>query len=466
MSTNNIWKINGQPMTNTIKRIWERFLIIISQLKRQVNMNVVTVNQFFKTSLSKSDVIVDSILKNELIRQTTSVNLIASENLVSRAVLEAQNNVFINKCAEGYPGCRYYGGCMFADELERVAIVRAKHLFKCEYANVQPHSGSQMNQAVMLALLSPGDTIMEMDLKCGEHLTHESAENRFGIWFKSVSYGVNPETGLIDMNEVLNVAIRHRPKLIIVGTASYPRTIDWKAFRRVADIVDSFLLADISHVAGLIVTGLQPSPIDHCDVVTTTTHKSLRGPHGGLILSNKQELFNRLSNTVFPGLQDGPMMNIIAAKAVAFLEAQQDGYRIWAKSVIENAKAMVERFKTKKIDIVSNGTDNHLVMIDLKNLELTDKQVTSWLDRCYITTNKNIIPNDLLSTNTTSGLRLSTCACTSRGLKKKDFERIADMIADILLEIKDKDKVSLPLETKTRMEVLDLADKYPICYSV
>ncbi|PIM96241.1 Serine hydroxymethyltransferase [Candidatus Hodgkinia cicadicola] len=466
MLTNNIWKINGQPMNNTIKRIWERFLIIISQRKQQVNMNVVTVNPLFKTSLSTLDVLVESILKNELIRQTTSLNLIASENLVSKAVLEAQNNVFINKYAEGYPGSRYYGGCMFADELEKVAIDRAKRLFKCEYANVQPHSGSQMNQAVMLALLSPGDTIMGMDLKCGGHLTHGSTVNISGMWFKSVSYGVDLKTGTIDMNEVLNVAIRHRPKLIIAGTTSYPRTIDWKAFRRVADIVDSFLLADISHVAGLIATGLQPSPIDHCDVVTTTTHKSLRGPRGGLILSNKRELFNRLSNAVFPGLQGGPMMNIIAAKAVAFLEAQQDEYKIWTKSVVENAKAMVERFKHKKIDIVSNGTDNHLVMIDLKNLGITGKQVTSWLDRCYITANKNTIPNDLLSANTTSGLRLGTCACTSRGLKKEDFERVADMIADVLLEIKNKGEVSLPLETRTRMEVLDLADKYPICYNV
>ncbi len=424
------------------------------------------VNPLFKRNLSTLDILVESILKNELVRQATSLNFIASENLVSKAVLEAQNNVFINKYAEGYPGNRYYEGCEFADELEKVAIDRAKRLFKCEYANVQPHSGSQMNQAVMLALLSPGDTIMGMDLKCGGHLTHGSAVNISGMWFNSVSYGVDPKTGTIDMNEVLNVAIRHRPKLIIVGTTSYPRTIDWKAFRRVADIVDSFLLADISHIAGLVVTGLHPSPIDHCDVVTTTTHKSLRGPRGGLILSNNRELFDRISNAVFPGLQGGPMMNIIAAKAVAFLEAQQDEYKTWTKSVVENAKAMVKRFKNKKIDVVSNGTDNHLVMIDLKNLGVTGKQVASWLDRCYIISNKNTIPNDLLSVNTTSGLRLGTCACTSRGLKKKDFERIADMIADVILEIKNKGEVSLQLETRTRMEVLDLADKYPICYNV
>ncbi|PIM95036.1 Serine hydroxymethyltransferase [Candidatus Hodgkinia cicadicola] len=453
-------------MNNIIKRIWEWFLVLISPRKQQVNMDVAMVNPLFKRNLSTLDILVESILKNELVRQATSLNFIASENLVSKAVLEAQNNVFINKYAEGYPGNRYYEGCEFADELEKVAIDRAKRLFKCEYANVQPHSGSQMNQAVMLALLSPGDTIMGMDLKCGGHLTHGSAVNISGMWFNSVSYGVDPKTGTIDMNEVLNVAIRHRPKLIIVGTTSYPRTIDWKAFRRVADIVDSFLLADISHIAGLVVTGLHPSPIDHCDVVTTTTHKSLRGPRGGLILSNNRELFDRISNAVFPGLQGGPMMNIIAAKAVAFLEAQQDEYKTWTKSVVENAKAMVKRFKNKKIDVVSNGTDNHLVMIDLKNLGVTGKQVASWLDRCYIISNKNTIPNDLLSVNTTSGLRLGTCACTSRGLKKKDFERIADMIADVILEIKNKGEVSLQLETRTRMEVLDLADKYPICYNV
>ncbi|PIM95727.1 Serine hydroxymethyltransferase [Candidatus Hodgkinia cicadicola] len=386
--------------------------------------------------------------------------------MASSAVLEAQNNVFINKYAEGYPGYRYYEGCEFADELEKVAIERAKDLFKCKYANVQPHSGSQMNQAVMLALLSPGDTIMGMDLKCGGHLTHGSTVNISGMWFNSVSYGVDPKTGLIDMNEVLNCAIRHRPKLIIAGASSYPRTIDWKMFRRIADAVDSYLLADISHIAGLIVSGLCPSPIDHCDIVTTTTHKSLRGPRGGLILSNNQELFEHISDAVFPGLQGGPMINVIAAKAVAFLEAKQDDYKAWGKSVIENAKAMVERFKSKGIDVVSNGTDNHLVVIDLRKLNITGKQAATWLDRCYIISNKNTIPNDLLSASTTSGLRLGTCACTSRGLNKNDFERIADIIANILLEIKEKGEVSLVLEANTRREVLSLADKYPICYNV
>ncbi|WP_192572903.1 serine hydroxymethyltransferase [Candidatus Hodgkinia cicadicola] len=419
-----------------------------------------------KTNLPTSDVLVESILKNELIRQSTSLNLIASENLVSEAVLKVQNNVFINKRADGYPGYRHYEGCGFVDELEKVVIDRAKRLFKCKYANVQPYSGSQMNQAVMLTLLSPGDTIMRMHLEWDGHLTHGLATNISGMWFNTVTYGVDPKTGTIDMNNVLNCAIRHRPKLIIVGSTSYPRTIDWKAFRRVADIVDSFLLADISHIAGLIVTGLQPSPIDHCDVVTTTTHESLKGPCSGLILSNNQELSKHISTTLFPRLQDGPMINVMVATAVALLEAKQDEYRTWSTIVVENAKAMAKRFKNRKIDIVSNGTDNHLVIIDLKKLGITDKQVTSWLDRCYITTNKTDISNHLLSTDVVSGLRLGTYACTSRGMRRDVFEKMADMIADILLEIKNKGEVSLPLKTKTRMVVLGLADKYPICYNV
>ncbi|PIM95344.1 Serine hydroxymethyltransferase [Candidatus Hodgkinia cicadicola] len=463
--TNTRWNYI-QPMSDIIKRMWEWFLAITSPRKQQVNMDITTINPVNKTNLLTHDVLVESILEDEVINQTRSLNLITSENLVSKAVIGVRTNVFINKNIEGYPRSRYYGGCKYADELEEVAIDRAKHLFKCKYANVQPHSGSQMNQAVILALLSPGDTIMAMDFGYNGHSTHESVVNISGMYFKRISYGIDPKTGTIDMNMVLNVAVRHRPKLIIVGCTLYPRTIDWKAFRRVADIVDSSLLADVSHIAGLIVTGLQPSPIDYCDVVTTTTHSSLRGVHGGLILSNNRELFDQVSDVLVPGLQDGPMMDVIAAKAVTFYEAKQDGYKMWVRSVVENAKAMVERFKNKKIDVVSNGTDNHLVIIDLKTLGIADKQVTSSLDRCYIMVNKTIIPNDLLSVNTFSCLRLDTCTCTSRGLRKVDFEKIADIIADVLLEIKNKGDMSLSLETSTRKQVLDLTDRYPINYNV
>ncbi len=301
--------------------------MVIISLKQRVNTDVTSVNPVHKTSLTTHDGLVESILENEVIKQNMSLNLIASENLISKAVTEVRTNVFSNKNAEGYRGGRYYEGCVFADELEKVTIGRAKRLFKCKHANVQPYSGSQMNQAVMLALLSSGDTIVSMDFEYGEHLPHESVVNISGMWFKSITYGIDPKTGTIDMNEVLNVVIRHRPKLIIVGTGSYPRTIDWKAFRRVADMVDSSLLADISHIAGLIVTGLYPSPIDYCDVVTTTTHRSLRGPHGGLILSNNRKLFDRVSAVLFPRLQGEPMMDVIAAKAVALFEVNKNGYK-------------------------------------------------------------------------------------------------------------------------------------------
>ncbi len=469
MSIINIWKGYIQSMNNTIKQTWRWFLTIISPKKQQTSSNVVIVNRQCRKNLlthGVHDVLVKSILKNELNRQTTSLNLTTSENLVSKAVLKANSNVFINKCAVGYSGNRYYEGCEFVDELEQVAINRAKCLFKCKYANVQPHSGNQMNQAVILALLSSGDTIMGMDLKHGGYFMHGSVVNISGMWLKGISYGIDPKTGLIDMNEVLNVAMKYRPRLIIAGSSSYPRTIDWKAFRQVANTSDSFLSTDISHIAGLIVTGLYPSPIEYCDVVTTTTHRSLRGPHGGLILSNNQELFGRISCTLFSEIQGGPMMSIITAKAVAFFETQQDDYKTWTKSVIENAKAMVERFKIKKIDVVSNGTDNHLVIIDLKVLGIADKQVTFWLNRCHIVLSKNIIPRGILPANIISILKLGTCACTSRGLKKEDFERVADMIADVLLEIKDKGKLSPLLETKTKNQVLDITNKYPIKYNV
>ncbi len=456
-------------MNNIIKRTWKRFLTIISLTKQQTGTDVVMVNQQCKTNLSKQDIhdtLIESILKNELTRQTTSLNLIATENLVSKAVFKINTNVFINKYTEGYLGSRYYEGCEFVDKLEETAIDRAKCLFKCKYANVQPYSGSQMNQAVVLALLSSGDTIMAMDQKYGGYLKHGSVVNISGMWFKSISYGIDPKTGLINMDEVLNCAMRYRPRLIIVDPNLYPRKIDWKAFRQIADTVESFLLADISHIAGLIVTGLHPSPIGYCDVVTTTTHRSLRGPHGGLILSNNKELFNRISDSLFPGLQDGPMMNIIAAKAMTFLEVQQNDYKTWIKSVVENAKAMVERFKIKNINVVSNGTDNHLIIIDLKTLGIANKQVTSLLNRCCIVLNKNIVSKGSLPTNIISNLRLSTCACTSRGLTKEDFEKVADMIADILLEIKNKGELSLSLEDNTRKQVLNITNKYPINYNV
>ncbi|MGP1905947.1 MAG: serine hydroxymethyltransferase [Candidatus Hodgkinia cicadicola] len=424
-----------------------------------INLNI------FNFSLPQVDPLVANILKNELIRQSATLGLIASENFASRAVLEAQSNVLANKYAEGYIGNRYYSGCEHVDEIERLAINRAKTLFKCKFANVQPHSGSQMNQAVLLSFLKPGDTIMGLELKCGGHLTHGSSVNLSGIWFDFISYKVNQHTGLIDMNEVLNLAILHRPKLIFAGTTSYPRAINWQQFREIANIVGAYLIADISHISGLIAAEVLPSPFPHCHIATTTTHKSLRGPRGGLILTNESRLFEQISNSIFPGLQGGPLSHTIAAKAVAFNEALSTDFKAWAKLVVNNAKAMSARFVHLGIPVVTNGTDNHLILLDLKPLQLNGKIAEEVLAQCYIVTNKNPLPNDNFQMKLATGLRLGTCGITTRGMTELQMIEIADMMAMVLMELSKTKTISTNLETKVRKFVLRLAFDFPVLYA-
>ncbi|MFP3038921.1 MAG: serine hydroxymethyltransferase [Candidatus Hodgkinia cicadicola] len=418
----------------------------------------------FTSSLNSTDPLVASILKNELIRQSSVLGLIASENFVSKAVIEAQSSVFTNKYSEGYVGNRYYSGCEFADKIEQLAIDRAKNLFRCNFANVQPHSGSQMNQAILLSLLTPGDTIMGLELKSGGHLTHGSSINLSGLWFNSIGYKVDQKSGLIDMNEVLNLAILHRPKLIFAGTTSYPRLIDWCKFREIADAVNAYLIADISHISGLIVANVLPSPFPHCHVATTTTHKSLRGPRGGLILTNDKYLSDRISISVFPRLQGGPFMNVIAAKAVSFYEALNPSFKNWATSVVNNARALSARLIYRGLSIVTGGTDNHIVLIDLKPLNLLGKTAERALNDCYIVTNKNTLYNDRYSTALATGLRLGTCGLTSRGMNELQMLQIADIIAEILLELSFANNVSINLEAKARKFVMQLAFKFPVLY--
>ncbi|MGP1917894.1 MAG: serine hydroxymethyltransferase [Candidatus Hodgkinia cicadicola] len=419
----------------------------------------------FNFNLTQTDPLIALILKNELIRQSATLGLIASENFASRAVLEAQSNVLSNKYAEGFVGNRYYSGCEYADEIEQLAVDRAKTLFKCKFANVQPHSGSQMNQALLLSFLKPGDTIMGMELKCGGHLTHGSSVNLSGIWFNFIPYKVNRSTGLIDVNEVLNLAILYRPKLIFAGTTSYPRTINWRHFREIADAVNAYLVADISHISGLIAAEVLPSPFPYCHIATTTTHKSLRGPRGGLILTNELHLFKKLSFAIFPGLQGGPLAHVIAAKAVAFNEALTVNFKFWARAVVNNAKVLSDRFVQLGIPIVTNGTDNHLVLIDLKPLKLTGKIAEETLSGCYIVTNKNSLPNDNFSTKLATGLRLGTCGITTRGMMKSQMIQIADIIAKILLELSKTKTISANLEATARKFVLKLAFDFPVLYA-
>ncbi|WGS83560.1 MAG: serine hydroxymethyltransferase [Candidatus Hodgkinia cicadicola] len=406
------------------------------------------------------DVLVATALRNEVIRQTSSVELIASENIASAQVLEAQGSVFTNKYAEGYPFKRYYGGCKFADEVEALAIARAKLVFNCRFANVQPHSGSQMNQAVFLALLSPGDTIMGLDLKCGGHLTHGSPVNLSGKWFSAVSYGVRRHDGLVDMDEVLWKALVHRPKLIITGATAYARVWDWEKFRLVADLIGAVLLADISHIAGLVAANLHSSPFPHCHIVTTTTHNSLRGPRGGLILTNEADLAKKIDLSVFPGLQGGPLVHAIAAKAVALFEALQPGFKLYARSVVANAKAMCCKFGQLGVSVVSGGTDNHLVLLSLSAFGITGKQLEAALDRCHIFTNNNCVPFDARPPTTTSGLRLGSCSCSTRGMKEPEFEALSEVIFSVLTRLSSK-RIDFRFESSVRAQVFDLADRFP-----
>lgn len=414
----------------------------------------------FNNHLHETDKEIDEIIKHEKLRQSSVIELIASENFVSPAVLEAQGSILTNKYAEGYSGKRFYNGCEEVDKAENLAIERVKKLFNCKYANVQPHSGSQANQAVYLALLQPGDTILGMSLDSGGHLTHGAAPNMSGKWFNAVSYSVNKETYLIDYDEIERLADLHKPKLLIAGFSAYPRNIDFARFREIADKVGAYFMVDIAHIAGLVATGEHQSPIPYAHAVTSTTHKTLRGPRGGLILSNDEEIGKKINSALFPGLQGGPLMHIIAAKAVAFLENLQPEYKSYIKQVISNAKALASSLQERGYDILTGGTDNHIVLVDLRKDGITGKLAANSLDRAEIACNKNAIPFDETSPFITSGIRLGTPACTTRGFKEKDFVLVGHMVADILDGLKNNEDNS-KAEQKVLSEVAKLIKLFP-----
>jgi glycine hydroxymethyltransferase len=418
---------------------------------------------FFSASLAESDPEIADAIARELGRQRDDIELIASENIVSRAVLEAQGSVLTNKYAEGLPGRRYYGGCQFVDIAERLAIERATELFGCRFANVQPHSGASANAEVFMALLQPGDTFMGLNLAAGGHLTHGSPVNLSGRWFKVVPYGVRPDDHRIDLEEVGRLAKEHRPKLIIAGGSAYPRIIDFRRFREIADEVGAYLMVDMAHFAGLVAGGAHPSPFPHAHVVTTTTHKTLRGPRGGAILTDDEELARKLNTAVFPGMQGGPLMHVIAAKAVALGEALRPSFRTYARNVVENAKALAETLRTHALDIVSGGTDTHLMLVDLRNKRLTGKVAEAALGRARITCNKNGIPFDPQKPTVTSGIRLGTPAGTTRGFAIAEFRQIGEMIAEVLDALSqsgaEEDAVA---EAGVREKASRLVGRFPI----
>src|SRR5215207_7611872 len=420
-------------------------------------------DSFFTATLAEAAAEIAAAIKGELGRQRHEIELIASENIVSRAVLEAQGSVMTNKYAEGYPGARYYGGCEWVDVAETMAIERAKKLFGAQFANVQPNSGSQMNQAVFLALLQPGDTFMGLDLAAGGHLTHGSPVNMSGKWFNAVPYGVRREDQRLDMDEIRRIAIENKPKLIIAGATAYPRHWDFAGFREIADEVGAHLLVDMSHFSGLVAGGAHPSPFPHAHVVTTTTHKSLRGPRSGVILTNDEALAKKFNSAVFPGLQGGPLMHVIAAKAVAFGEALRPSFKLYAKNVVENARALAETLKSKGLDIVSGGTDTHLMLVDLRPKKLTGKVADVALGRAHITCNKNGIPFDPEKPMVTSGIRLGTPAGTSRGFGVAEFQHIGELITEVLdaLATKGVDE-DAAVEAAVREKVKRLISRFPI----
>jgi glycine hydroxymethyltransferase len=420
-------------------------------------------NPFFTASLAEADPDIARAIDNELGRQRDEIELIASENIVSRAVLEAQGSVMTNKYAEGYPGRRYYGGCEFVDVAETLAIERAKKLFSCRFANVQPNSGSQMNQAVFLALLQPGDTFMGLDLAAGGHLTHGSPVNISGKWFKAAHYTVRKDDQLIDMDAVAGRAREVKPKLIIAGGSAYSRFWDFARFREIADEVGAYLMVDMAHFAGLVGAGVHPSPVPHAHATTTTTHKSLRGPRGGLILCNDEAIAKKIDSAVFPGLQGGPLMHVIAAKAVALGEALRPDFKIYARAVVENAKAMAATLQAGGTAIVSGGTDNHLMLVDLRPKKLTGKAAEAALGRARITVNKNGVPFDTASPMVTSGIRLGTPAGTTRGFGVAEFKRIGEMIVEVLDGlVRAGDSGQNGAEAAVKARVAELTARFPI----
>jgi glycine hydroxymethyltransferase len=417
---------------------------------------------FFEATLQVADPDLAAAVAHELKRQQDQIELIASENIVSRAVLMAQGSILTNKYAEGYPGRRYYGGCEFVDEAERLAIERAKTLFNCSFANVQPHSGANANQAVFLALLQPGDAFMGMDLAAGGHLTHGSPANYSGKWFKPIAYTVRRQDHLIDYDALAEIALKEKPKLIIAGGSAYSRHIDFAKFREVADSVGAYLMVDMAHFAGLVAAGLYPSPLPHAHVVTTTTHKTLRGPRGGMILSNDEALGKKINSAVFPGLQGGPLMHVIAAKAVAFGEALKPEFKTYAQAVIDNANVLAETLVESGVEIVSGGTDSHVMLVDLRRKSVTGRAAEHSLERANITCNKNGVPFDTAPFTVTSGIRLGSPAATSRGFGVAEFRTVGRLIARVVDGLAQNGDDNSAVEAEVRAEVLDLTRRFPI----
>ena len=418
---------------------------------------------FFSNSLADVDPDVARAIDAELKRQQTEIELIASENIVSKAVIQAQGTVLTNKYAEGYPGKRYYGGCQHVDVVENLAIDRAKELFNCEYANVQPNSGSQANQGVFQALIQPGDTILGMSLDAGGHLTHGARPNQSGKWFNAVHYGVRKEDGLCDMDQVRDLAKEHKPKLIIAGFSAYSRVLDFAAFREIADEVGAYFMVDMAHVAGLVAGGKYPSPFPHAHVATTTTHKTLRGPRGGMILTNDEALAKKFNSAIFPGIQGGPLMHVIAAKAVAFGEALTPDFKEYITKVVDNAKSMSEALVNGGLDIASGGTDNHLMLVDLRPMGVTGKAAEAALERAHITCNKNAIPFDPEKPFVTSGIRVGTPAATSRGFCTVSFRTVGELIVEVVDGLsKNGDEGNASVEAGVRERVKLLTDSHPI----
>jgi len=417
---------------------------------------------FFSASLAERDHALSLAITSEFNRQQKQIELIASENIVSKAVLEAQGSVLTNKYAEGYPSKRYYGGCEFVDRAEELAVERATSLFECEFANVQPHSGAQANQTVFMALLEPGDTILGMSLAAGGHLTHGAKPNQSGKWFNAIQYGVKAVDSLIDYDEVEALSKEFKPKLIIAGGSAYSRIIDFQKFREIADTVDATLLVDMAHFSGLVAGGVHPSPFPHAHIVTSTTHKTLRGPRGGMILTNDGELARKINSALFPGLQGGPLMHVIAAKAVAFWEAQKQSYKTYVEQVVENAVTLARQLERRDMNIVSGGTDTHLVLVDLRSLKITGSQSETALESVGITCNKNGIPFDKQKPTITSGIRLGTAAGTTRGFKEVEFMLIANLIADVLYDLSQNGRLSREIIEKTTNAVDSLCAKFPI----
>lgn len=415
---------------------------------------------FINEDLKKNDPVIYEIMQKELLRQESQIELIASENFASKAVMMLQGSVLTNKYAEGYSGRRYYSGCEIVDQAETLAINRAKELFSCNYANVQPHSGSQANFAVFAALLKPGDTIMGMSLSAGGHLTHGATPNISGKWFNIVSYGVSEKNYLIDYDELFKIAKETKPKLIIAGYSAYPRQLDFAKFKEIASEVGAYLMADIAHIAGLVAAGMHPSPIAYADVVTSTTHKTLRGPRGGIILSNSEEIAKKIDSAIFPATQGGPLMHVIAAKAVAFAEALRPEFKDYISQVLKNSKIMGQRLQERGFNLISDGTDNHMILVDLRSKGITGKEAADALEEVGIACNKNAVPFDETSPRITSGLRLGSPACTTRGFKEAEFILVADMIADVLdsLTYKNFENVKNIIKMKSQ----ELCAKFPI----